>query len=60
MHCFRKMDPTLFERLKSMTRAEREIEFEKATGVPERGKWEYENPAGEAELILQNEQGDSK
>jgi hypothetical protein len=47
---FANLDPKLYERLKAMTRAERQIEFEKATAQPEMPRWEYENPAGEAEL----------
>jgi hypothetical protein len=45
----------LFERLKKMTRAERQIEFERATAQPERPQWQYENLQGEAELIEQAE-----
>jgi hypothetical protein len=47
------MDPSLYQRLKGMTMAERKIEFEKITGQPEMPKWEFENPAGEAELAEQ-------
>jgi hypothetical protein len=34
-----------------MSRAQRQVEFEKVSQVPECPKWEYENPQGEQELI---------
>ncbi len=49
--CFRLMVPALYARLKKLTRAERQIEFENTTGQPEPHRWEYENPQGEQELV---------
>jgi hypothetical protein len=36
--------------LNNLTRAERKVEFQKEKTRPETPKWQYENPAGEAEL----------
>ena len=47
--CFRAMDPGLFARLKKLTRAERQIEFERITGQPEMPKWHW--PGDEQALI---------
>jgi hypothetical protein len=52
---FAHLDPTLYARLKGMTRAARQIEFERATSQPERPSWTYENPQGEAELMKKAE-----
>jgi len=49
------IDPSLYQRLKGMTRAERKVEFEKITGQPALPKWEFENLAGEKELIEMTE-----
>jgi hypothetical protein len=53
--CFKAIDPVLFDRLKRLTRAERRVEFERATSQPERPRRSYENPAGEAELMKKAE-----
>jgi hypothetical protein len=47
---FRTMDPAEATRLRNLTRAEREAEFDSMRIHPPTPKWEYENPAGEAEL----------
>lgn len=52
-HCFRAMDKSLYQKLKGMTRAQRKVEFERATAHPETPRWQYENPQGEAELAEQ-------
>jgi hypothetical protein len=44
------MDPAQAARLKSMTRAERNAEFDQMRIHPPASKWEFENAAGEAEL----------
>ena len=40
--CFRAMDKKLYQRLKGMTRAQRKVEFERATAQPEMPKWMWE------------------
>lgn len=54
--CFREMDSYLYARLKSMSRAERQAEFQKATSQPERPRWTYEGD--EAALIAENQKGE--
>jgi hypothetical protein len=50
--CFRAMDPAVFARLKKLSRADRNTEFEKLAGASEMPPWEYEpTPAQVAELI---------
>ena len=39
---FAHLDPTLAASLKGMTRAERNVEFQRATMQPERPRWEFE------------------
>jgi hypothetical protein len=46
---FASLDPQMFEKLKGMNRAQRQVEFIKLS-QPDRPKWTYENPEGEAEL----------
>jgi len=48
---FRSLDPKLFKVLKNMSRAQRQVEFEKVSQVPECPKWEYTNDAGELALM---------
>jgi hypothetical protein len=38
-----------------MSRAQRQVEFEKVSQVPECPKWEYTNDAGELELMKESE-----
>ena len=54
--CFKAMDPILFARLKNMTRAERKIEFETITGIPETPKWTYEGREDELIAALDAEE----
>ena len=42
------------ERLRRMTRAERQVEFQKAA-QPQSPRWEYENQKGEMELAVRAE-----
>jgi len=49
--CFRAMDPALFAHLKKLTRAERQIEFEKIARQPALRKWEWTGM--EEELIAE-------
>jgi hypothetical protein len=48
---FRQMDPALYARLQSMTRAERNAEFDQMRIHPPASKWRFEpTPEQEAEL----------
>jgi hypothetical protein len=54
--CFRAMDPTLFARLKKLSRAERAQEFEQITGQPALPRWTYEGDEDAlAELVERQE-----
>lgn len=57
---FKKLDPRLFARLKSMTRKQRAEEFEKVAGVPAFPRWMFENPQGEAQLAAECERLEKK
>lgn len=52
--CFESLDPWMFQQLKDVPQAERQKTFERLSQPPERPKWEYENPEGEAELMRLN------
>jgi len=47
---FRALDPDLAARLRQMSRAERNMEIEKAARQSKFPKWEFRNDEGEAEL----------
>jgi len=44
----------MFAKLKMLPNSERQKTFERLSQIPEREKWEYENPEGEAELMKLN------
>jgi len=52
--CFQGLDPEMFAKLKMLPNSERQKTFERLSQIPEREKWEYENPEGEAELMKLN------